>query len=370
MKIKKLALVSVASLAAIGLSMGATSASAAVWNGGDVSWSSGGTWDLSQNSFNFGGPFSDAWAATIDNGVFDDGLTIWAPDDSTELQCPVADLSPAADASGDQILTCDPEDMPIGPNDELMAVSMEMRFFADNQTVRQIITVKNTTGAAVSGAEILSYNNFFQDSYTNLEYSNTLGSMIANWPTGNSDAADVLTEADNIFVTDCPTDSNVCDPSYTGANVMQVNGPDGQIRSTFFDTATYPPIGGDAANSNAFDEAYFSWVLPNLAVDQEVSVVIMNRTYLFLQGADDTATGVNALAASQAAVAFAEAGGWTTDQVMVGITDPSKVVNYSGAATPSLPDTGLDTAPLAVGAGVLMLAGIGLVVALRRRARA
>lgn len=370
MKLKRLALLGVASATAIGLSLSATPAFAATWNDGDVNWSSGGYWVVGSPDFDFGGPYTDAWSSSIGNDIFDDGLQVYANDDDTSIACTTANLSPATDGSGDQVLTCDPEDMPIGPLGELMAVTMEMRFFADNQTVRQIITVKNTTGAAVSGAEILSFSNFYQDYYTNLEYSNTLGSGIANWPTGSADAADVLTEADNIFVTDCPTSPIACAPSYTGANVMQVNGPDAQVHSTFFEVENYPALGGDAAGGNAKDDAYFSFKLPALAVDQEVSVVIMNRTYLFIEGANNEATGANALVASQDAVAFAEAGGWNCDQAMVGIADPSKVVNYNCPSSPALPDTGLNTAPLAVGAGVLMLAGLGLVVALRRRARA
>lgn len=365
MKLKKISLLGAASVAAIGLSLSSTPAFAATWDGGDINFSSGGFWSVSNFSWDFYGPSTTAWAAD-GSDTFDDGLMVYANDDTTALDCATADLSPAADGSGDQILTCEPEDLPIGPNDELMAVTVELRFFADNQTVRQIITVKNTTGAAVSGAEILSYNDFYQDSYTNIAYSNTLGSTIGNWPAGNSSDADVLAETDNIFVTDCP--GTPCGPSYTGANVMQLNGPDAPVHSTFFDTATYPALGGNVAGDNANDEGYFSFALPALAVDQEVSIVIMNRTYLHLYGVDEAATNANALVASQDAVAFAEAGGWNCDQVMVGIADPTKVVNYNCAA--SLPDTGLNTAPLAVGAGVLMLAGVAIVVALRRRARA
>lgn len=365
MKLEKIALLGVASVTAIGLSLSATPAFAAIWNGADINWASGGSWDINKDSLNFYGPETTEWAGVTGRSVFDDGLQVYANAGSTSLQCSTADLSPAADGSGDQILTCDPEDMPVGPTGELMAVTVQMRFFADNQTVRQIITVKNTTGSAVSGAEILSYNNFYQDSKTNLVYSNTLGSLISNWPTGNSDANDVLTEADNIFVADCP--ATPCNPSFTGANVMQVNGPDAQVHSTLFGN---PPLGGDAANGNAGERAYFSFELPALAVAQEVSVVVMNRTYLFLLGANDAETNANALVASQDAVAFAEAGGWNCDQAMVGIADPTKVVNFNCRSSLALPDTGLNAAPLALGAGTLMLAGVALVVALRRRARA
>jgi LPXTG-motif cell wall-anchored protein len=367
MKFKKIALLGVASATAIGLSLSATPAMAASWDGSDVFYT-GGLWNISNEDLAFYGAYTDEWAAGIDYDTFDDGLMVYAPDNSTSIQCASADLSPAADGSGDQILTCAPEDLPIGPNAELMSVSVEMRFFADNETVRQVITVKNNTGAAVPGAQILSYTDFYQDGYTNIVYSNTLGSLISNWPTGNSDATQVLNAADDIFVTDCPT--TPCNPSYDPANVMQVNGPGAAVHSTLFDTVAYPPAGGDAAGDSAADEAYFSYAIPALAVGEEASIVIMNRTYLFAIGADDTETGANALVASQDAVAFAQAGGWTCDQAMVGIADSSKVINWNCASSPALPDTGLNAAPLALGAGALMLAGLGLVVALRRRARA
>ena len=51
-----------------------------------------------------------------------------------------------------------------------------------------------------------------------------------------------------------------------------------------------------------------------------------------------------------------------------GITDPSAVLNWNPAAEPELADTGAgDTLPLAALAGLLLLAGAG-VIALRRRA--
>jgi len=150
--------------------------------------------------------------------------------------------------------------------------------------------------------------------------------------------------------------------------VMQINGADAPTHSTF--VAGYNPTGGDAAGGNANDDAYFSYALPDLAADDEASVVIMNRTYLFETGVDDTATGANALVASQDAVAFAEAGGFTCDEALVGISDPTKVINWNCTSAAALPDTGVNLTPLAVGAGTLMLAGLGLVVALRRRARA
>ena len=252
MKFKKIALLGVASATAIGLSLSATPAMAASWDGSNVEYS-GGLWYIDSGDLNFYGAYTDEWANGIDEYTFDDGLMVYAPDDQTAIQCASADLSPAADGSGDQILTCAPEDLPIGPNAELMSVSVEMRFFADNETVRQVITVKNNTGAAVPGAQILSYSDFYQNNYTNIVYSNTLGSLISNWPTGNSDAADVLADADNIFVTDCP--ATPCNPSDDPANVMQVNGPGAAVHSTLFDTGTYPPAGGDAAGGSAVDEA-------------------------------------------------------------------------------------------------------------------
>lgn len=363
---KKIGILGAASVVAVALSLSAAPAMAATWDGGNIDWASGGYWSVSNGSFDFGGPFTDEWASNIDDDTFDKGLQVYGIDDSTQIECTTADLSAAADGSGDQILTCDPEDLPVGPNSEVMSVTAEYRFFADNKTVRVLVKVKNTTGAAVSGANIWFYNNFYQDTYTNVEYSNSLGSKLSNWPTGNSSASDVIAETDNIFVTDCPTGTNQCDPSYTGANVMQMNGADAPTHSTF--VAGYNPTGGDAAGGNADDNAYFSYALPDLAADAEASVVIMNRTYLFAEGVDDTATGANALVASQDAVAFAEAGGFTCDEAMVGISDPTKILNWKCAA--SLPDTGVSVAPLAIGAGALMIAGLGLVVALRRRARA
>jgi hypothetical protein len=366
MKFKKIALLGVASATAIGLSLSATPAMAASWDGNNVEYS-GGLWYIDSGDLNLSGAYTDEWANGIDDYTFDDGLMVYAPDGQTAIQCASADLSPAADGSGDQILTCAPEDLPIGPNAELMSVSVEMRFFADNETVRQVITVKNNTGAAVPGAQILSYTDFYQDYFTNIVYSNTLGSLISNWPTGNSDTTQVLNAADDIFVTDCPT--TPC-PSYVPPNVMQLNGPGAAVHSTLFDTGTYPPAGGDAAGGFAADGGYFSYAIPALAVGEEASIVIMNRTYLFAEGAHVAETDANALVGSQDAVAFAQAGGWTCDQALVGIADSSKVINWNCASSPALPDTGLNAAPLALGAGALMLAGLGLVVALQRRARA
>ena len=378
-KTAKAALVAVT---AAGLALAASPAYATSWDGSTIDYvdGSGGWWEVSNgngSTLTFLGAFSNDYGNNgADNNTFDDGLIVSDRAETWDYTCATADWVVATDGTEDIILTCATETGIDLNGSAPVDVQVELRFHDDGEnkaTVRQTVLVQNNNGAAVTGAVLKILTNWYQDNYTNLVYSPTLGSKISNWPTGNSDPADVLTDADHIFVTDCPTGTNQCDPSYDPAVVYQAYSSDAAVKSTLSDT--YADLGGDAAGDLADDTAGFLYALPSIPAGDGVMIVTMVRSFMFPDGADDDATGALSLAQSNDAVSFAQNGGWNGDcagqaQLTAGIADFSKVVNWTTTCTsPALPDTGVSEVMMVsvtVSAALLAGAGVALLVVRRR----
>ena len=374
----KIALGVGATLAAI---LASSPAYATVWDGNNIDYLDGsaGWWEIANTPLSFTGAFSDLWANGTDTAPYDDGLQVLNATETWMFDCGTADWDVAADGSGDVVLLCATETGIDLGGDGPLDVQVEFRFFdgGDNQaSVRERVILTNNGSAAVTGAQVGIYTNWYQDAYSNLEYTPTLGSMIANWPLGNSGSSDILTDDDNVFVTDCPTGPVQCSPAYTPAVAYQVYSTDAAVKSVL--SGGYV-LGGDAENDAADDELFALYDLPEIAAGDYVEIVTMTREFFFATGVDDDETGVNALAQSNDAIAFAQSGGWNQagaiDQVTVGIPDFTKVVNWtttgSSSSAPELPNTGAPIAsalPLTLLGASFVMAGVIAVLLRRRRA--
>jgi len=369
---KKIAAVVGASLA---LTLVSSPAFAAPWTGSDILYPFGNDgsnpltehqyYALTYNDWKYYGLYSEDMATDgVDENLFDDYYIYTGTGGDQYLFCDYADplttVEEAADGSGDIILTCAPEDMTDG-----VTLTLEFRMYADAATTRARIIVTNNTPAAVTDYVVGRELNMYVDSGTNVGWSSLGGSTMSTWPDATGVGGLKIAAGDTSYVITAP-------PGVWGAQenhqpwYTALGATDGRVKAEFPDTT----LGGDAQADDAEDSQLEEWTVPSLAVGESAEIVIMNREYLFGFNGNETASS---LTAANAAVADAEAAPWScTDgnQVLAGIADKSKVLNWCPAATPELPDTGVDTVALsmlATGATLLSLMGVAFVIIRRRR---
>ena len=367
---KKVAIAAGASLA---LTLVASPAFAAAWDGQSVYYPFGNDgsnpstdyqyYSLGYDSWTYDGMYSEDFANDgPDESLFDTYDVYTGTDGDTYLYCdytdPLTTVEEASDGSGDIILTCAPEEMTDG-----VTLTYEFRMYADEKTTRSRFIVTNNTSAAVTDYVVGRDIDMYVDGGTNVGWSSLGGSTMSTWPDATGVDGLQVAAGDTSYVITAPPGvwegEENHQPWYTALGAT-----DGRVKATFYDTT----LGGDAQADGAEDSQMEEWTIPSLAVGESAEIVVMNREYLFAFNGDETAAS---LTAANAAVAEAEAGVWScTDgnQALAGIADKSKVLNWCPVAT--LANTGVDTVAssmLATGAALLALTGVALVVIRRRR---
>lgn len=349
------------------LALTATPAFAAAYSGANVTFTDANNTYWAFDTFtsaSLDGLWSTPWenASDGDDSTWDDttvqlGSTV---DDSYyDVTCTdPADLSTASDGSGDQIVLCDPVDITTASG--VLTAQIEFRFYADLKTVRTRLIVKNNTTASISDAMAWMDYNAYQDDETMIYAATNSAPSFTDPVTSPSY---VTTAADLRWVTDNRLQS------YNDAPV--VNYAIGRTGAAVLptDDATINAVsGGQGYNANDTTNTYFQ--IPTLAAGESIEFVTMAQVYLPL---GSTTSG--SLTAWETATKAADEAAWadtTIDSdalVFAGIADPSKVLNWSPAKTPDLPNTGLDVAGFTGLALALLVAGAGVVV-VRRRAHA
>jgi len=301
------------------------------------------------------------------------------PSDFDFAECAAdGDLSTATDSTGDEIATCALE--PLMTGDGTLDATYELRFFSDGATVRARITVTNTTADTISGAEVGFRDNYYQDDDTRLGASTTAGHP--------ADATDTVVDGDLVWIIYDIIDED----SYEVPVILTAAGTT--------DAAVAPRIADAAGDEN--DTQATLYPLPDIAPGDTVEVVQFYVWNFFafdpeqvpvdapastdesLRATEDVVTdeGFSKTAFLEPAALFVPSAlaaveeSWDardrfdtlSARDAAGITDPSAVLNWNPAAEPELADTGAgDTLPLAALAGLLLLAGAGI-IALRRRA--
>lgn len=236
----------------------ATPATAAPFTDGDVT--AGGTsWTPeyfeSGEQPNVGEATRDDWDGG--DSTFDEGIKpIYTASDSTGpsdydfADCAAdGDLSTATDGTGDEIATCALE--PLTTGDGILEAVYELRFFSDGQTVRARITVTNTSGDTVSGAEVGFWDNYYQDDDTRLGASTTAGHP--------ADATDTVVDGDLLWIIYDIIDED----SYEVPVILTAAGTT--------DAAVAPRI-ADAAGDEEDRQATL-YPLPDVAAGESVEVV-------------------------------------------------------------------------------------------------
>jgi len=361
--------------ASIALTLVASPAFAAAWDGGDVYYpfSNDGTnpatdaqyYNLGYDNWYYDGLYSEDFANDgPDENLFDTHEIYTGTNGDSYLYCdytdPLTTVEEATDGSGDIILTCAPEDLTDG-----VTLTFEFRMYADGKTTRERFIVTNNTSAAVTNYVVGRDLNMYVDEGTNVGWSSLGGSTMSTWPNATGVGGLTVTDGDTSYVITAPpgvwTAQENHQPWYTALGAT-----DGRVKAAF----PYGTLGGDAQGDSANDGQMEEWTIPSLAVGETAEIVVMNREYPFGYAGDETASS---LTAANASVADAEAGIWScTDgnQALAGIADKSKVVNWCPAATPELPNTGVDTVASSMftaGAALVALTGVALVVIRRRR---
>jgi LPXTG-motif cell wall-anchored protein len=374
------------SLSALGLAVVttlvvATPATAAPFTDGDITVG-GTTWTVEYFEAGESPELDDAVGVDWDGGdsSFDAGLQpiyvapgTSAPDDYEYAECDAdGDLSTATDGTDDEIAMCTLE--PLTTGDGTLDATHELRFFSDGVTVRARITVTNTSGETVSGAEVGFRDNYYQDDDTRLGASTTAGHP--------ADDADTVVDGDLLWIIYDIIDED----SYEVPVILTAAGT--------ADAAAAPRIAEAAGDSNDRQATLFA--LPDIAPGETVEVVQFYVWNFFaFDDLDEvstdaepatvevvTAEGLTKTAALAPAALFVPSAlaaveeSWNardrfdtlSDRDAAGISDPTAVLNWNPAAEPELAATGAgDALPLAALAGFLLLVGAGL-LARRRRA--
>jgi len=319
------------------------------------------------------GPYNDTWRNSGgDNDTWDNTDTyLIGSDNSTNAHigcADPADLTPAADSSGDQILTCDPQTIDNG--DGAVTVTAEYRFYADGKTWRERYIISNNTGATIAGQVLDVGYNSYQDSDTSISWTSGAGA-IGDWTTDyNTVPSAVTTPTDMSWVTDNRTDSNDAPVvkyavGSTGSRVLPA------------DDATRGFVSAGHGNGNDQSDSYYE--LPALAPGQSVEIISLSKVFLF----SSNITPVSPMNAWQTAThnavtaAIADTALESNAVVFAGITDTTKVLNWSPAAPveepvvePVLATTGISATAVAnlSGLGLLaLIAGAAAVITRRRR---
>ena len=374
-------------LSALGLAMvttlvAATPATAAPYTSGEITVG-GTTWNLTSFEADSSPELEEATRDDWGGGdySFDAGLQpiyIAAdaadPTDYDYAQCSAdGDLSSATDTTGDEIATCALE--PLLTGDGALDAGYELRFFSDGETVRARITVTNTSGETVSGAEVGFRDNYYQDDDTRLGASTTAGHP--------ADATDTVVDGDRLWIIydiidedsyEVPVILTAAGTADAAATPRIVSGGAGNGDDT---QATLYPLPDIAPGATVEVVQFYVWNFFDFDDLAEVSTDAEPATVEVVT--DDGLTKTAALEPAALFVPSALAAveeSWNardrfdtlSDRDAAGIADPSAVLNWNPAADPELAETGTgDTLPLAAFAGLLLLAGAG-VIALRRRA--
>jgi LPXTG-motif cell wall-anchored protein len=379
---KKSRIIVAAAVLAVGMSLVASPAFAVTWDGTKIYYPLGndGTdpatdaqyYDVDSSDFTYYGLYNQAFS---DNGpsenLFDTHAFFTGEQEDT-VSCWEADptVTEATDGSGDLILLCAPQTM----TDDIV-VQFEFRMYADHQTTRERMILTNNSGSAiedyVAGRDI----NMYVDGGTNVGWSSSGGSTMSTWPDATGVGGLTVSDADTSYVITAPPGVWVDEENHQPW--LTALGDDAGAIGVFFPDGY---LGGDAQNDNA-DDGQLEAFSFDIAIDETVSVVWMNREYLFSYNGDETASS---LAAAEAAVAEAQTTVWCAgnpnNQLVVGISDASSIVNWGTSVTdcpnaqetpaPALPDTGVDSVQaglMAAGAGAFAIAGVAILVIRRRR---
>jgi hypothetical protein len=317
-------------------------------------------WNGAAVNLEFEGPYNDMWLNTSGNAdTWDETYPAtfyssetggWA---STIVSCAdPADLSNAPDGSGDKILTCDPEVIDNGEG--ALSVVSEYRFSADGQTVRQRYIITNNGAAPVVGQYLEVSYNAYQDSGTNISYTDTEG-VIGNFATDYGTVSDTVTnELNFVWVTDDRTDNE------SSPVVKYAIGRPGSASTMLVDPDNWTSGGqGDGG-----DNASVPYALPSIGAGQTVEYVFLVKVYLFSDDLDNDVTlnGWQEGTKSAIDLAVADTALQSDAVVFAGITDKSRVLNWSPAG---LADTGVNPLPLGVGALFALAGGVAIVA--RRR---
>jgi hypothetical protein len=323
------------------------------------------------------GPFNDTWSSNSygNSETWDTTDTfLYGSNSSTNahIECAVpADLTAAADSSGDQILTCDPQTINNGDGD--VTVQTEYRFYADGQTWRARYIISNNTGASIVGQVLDVGYNSYQDSGTSLSYTSSAGA-IGDWTTDyNTVPSAVTTPTDLSWVTDDRTDE------YDSPVVKYAVGSTGS--STLpLDDVTRDFVSAGHGNGNDQTDSYFE--LPTLAAGQSVEIITLSKVFLFSTidtSADAPMDAWQTATHNSVLAAIADTAVTSNAVVFAGVSDRTKVLNWIPTAIappvepvvePVLAATGLDGAALASISGLSVLAliaGAGVLAARRRR---
>lgn len=291
---------------------------------------------------------SDTWDSTAVD-FFSSEAGGWA---TTNGQCAdPADLSDATDGSGDKILTCDPQVIDNGEG-ELSVVS-EFRFYADGKTVRQRYIITNNGTSPVVGQYIQGNFNAYQDSGTNISYTDTAG-VIGNFATDYDTVSETQTNESNyVWVTD-DRGNNESAPV-----VKYAVGRAGAQSQMLVD-----PDWTSGGQGDGDDDAYLPYALPSIAAGQTVEYVFLAKVFLFSDTLDNDVTlnGWQEGTKSAIDLAVADTALQSDAVVFAGIADRSRVLNWSPAG---LADTGVDLQPLGLIALFALAGGVALVA--RRR---
>ena len=340
------------------LTLVATPAMADPYSGTDIDFNDvAGTyweWDVFTDA-SLDGLWNDAWLNDKDNSTWDQ--TLWqvgGSDDSyTDLSCAdPADLVEETD--GDFVVTCDAED--IVTVDGTITATLEFRFYNDMTTVRTRLILENKTASAISGARVWMGYDVYQDSGTSIYASTTSAPSFVDpvaVPSTTTTAADLR------FVADDRTDAE--GGPVTGYAIGRAGA---QVLPT--DDASKSMVSGGFGDGNDWTNTYF--LVPTLEAGKSIEFVTMAQVYL-------VTPIYTSLSPWEATTQAMDEAAWANTDidsdafVFKGIDDPSLVANWSPAKTPELPNTGVNMAGFGALAGVLLAAGIAVVV-IRRRAQA
>ena len=325
---------------------------------------------------NTNGLYNETW---INSGAskptWDSSWIVRNPAGGPDLFCDstTADRLDPTDPAGGVVVVCAPEIWATSTTP--VTVVREFRVFGDGVTVRMRLTVTNPGVVAVTGAAFTISDDFYCDGWTNVEWSTTGGSNIADWAAGGTDATGHVIDANDLtYVLDAPGDvfsggigcpTTLATRGSTGATVAPV-----QTGSSF---------GGDAAGHSATDRNDTGFTLPPLAPGASADLVVLTRSYHFAYAGSEAATKANAFVQTTAAIDAAENEDFY-DLAVAGVADPATVLNWAAPAAPPAPPpgppapviaaTGSAVNPWTAVAGLAgILAGALMLVGSRRPAR-
>lgn len=328
-------------------------AMAATWNGS--------SFDLADTAFD---GFSTGAFTLEDTGPSPDWFT--ANPDYSDLNANwdtdrgFADLTVGSTTESYEGADCDKttdgsDEVAICPEETLngLTVHPEIRYYGAESMERLVWVITNPTASAITATFATGYNS---------ECDNN-GYMTTSAGDSGSDSTSWDMNATTWTVQRGLTDPTTYDNERCGIEITAWQGPDASVKSV---TSLTTELGDQSESFDVTVEpgktialAFFfanTWVS-----DGDTDANVADSTYT-----------VNRAAAFTASVTWAGANlaSWN-DLTSKGLAADLDVVNWKAAPTPELPNTGVSAAQagmLAGGAALLALAGVGVVVAMRRRA--